>query len=77
TIDEKLTQARERRPAYVTPSLAKIARINANAAMPHYRATQAEQTQKEGEGKIFIDSGGQNLGPPTDNTRMVANGTPT
>ncbi|RRV05783.1 aminopeptidase P family protein [Pseudomonas sp. v388] len=76
TIDEKLTQARERRPGYVSPSFATIAGFNANGAMPHYRATEAEHAQIEGDGLLLIDSGGQYLGGTTDITRMVAVGTP-
>lgn len=76
TIDEKLTQARERRPGYVSPSFATIAGFNANGAMPHYRATEAEYAQIEGDGLLLIDSGGQYLGGTTDITRMVAIGTP-
>lgn len=76
TIDEKLTQARERRPGYVSPSFATIAGFNANGAMPHYRATEAEHAQIKGDGLLLIDSGGQYLGGTTDITRMVAVGTP-
>lgn len=76
TIDEKLTQARERRPGYVSPSFATIAGFNANGAMPHYRATEAEHAQIEGDGLLLIDSGGQYLGGTTDITRMVPVGTP-
>ncbi|KEZ67370.1 peptidase M24, partial [Pseudomonas syringae pv. syringae FF5] len=76
TIDEKLTQARERRPGYVSPSFATIAGFNANGAMPHYRATEAEHARIEGDGLLLIDSGGQYLGGTTDITRMVAIGTP-
>jgi Xaa-Pro aminopeptidase len=76
TIDEKLTQARERRPGYVSPSFATIAGFNANGAMPHYRATETEYAQIEGDGLLLIDSGGQYLGGTTDITRMVAIGTP-
>ncbi|SHM93677.1 Xaa-Pro aminopeptidase [Pseudomonas asturiensis] len=76
TIDEHLTQARERRPGYISPSFATIAGFNANGAMPHYRATEAEHAQIEGDGLLLIDSGGQYLGGTTDITRMVAIGTP-
>ncbi|MCD5992703.1 aminopeptidase P family protein [Pseudomonas sp. CDFA 602] len=77
TIDEVLTQARERRPGYVSPSFATIAGFNANGAMPHYRATEGEHSQIEGDGLLLIDSGGQYPGGTTDITRMVAIGTPT
>ncbi|GAB7527851.1 aminopeptidase P family protein [Pseudomonas sp. 3A(2025)] len=75
-IDEELAEARQRRPGYVCPSFATIAGFNANGAMPHYRATEAEHAQIEGNGLLLIDSGGQYLGGTTDITRMVAVGEP-
>ncbi|MBJ7370344.1 MAG: aminopeptidase P family protein [Pseudomonas sp.] len=77
TIDEKLTAARERRPDYVSLSFNTIAAFNANGAMPHYHATEAEHALIEGDGLLLIDSGGQYLGGTTDITRMVPVGTPT
>lgn len=76
TIDEKLGQARQRRPGYICPSFATIAGFNGNGAMPHYRATPQEYAQIEGDGLLLIDSGGQYLGGTTDITRMVPVGTP-
>ncbi|WNW09657.1 aminopeptidase P family protein [Pseudomonas sp. DTU_2021_1001937_2_SI_NGA_ILE_001] len=76
TIDEQLGEARKRRPGYVCPSFATIAGFNANGAMPHYRATEAEHAQIEGDGLLLIDSGGQYLGGTTDITRMVPVGQP-
>jgi Xaa-Pro aminopeptidase len=77
TIDEKLSAARAKRPGYVSQSFATIAGFNGNGAMPHYRATQEEHAQIEGDGLLLIDSGGQYLGGTTDITRMVPVGTPT
>ncbi|RAU47302.1 MULTISPECIES: aminopeptidase P family protein [unclassified Pseudomonas] len=77
TIDEKLGAARAKRPGYISQSFATIAGFNANGAMPHYRATEAEHAQIEGNGLLLIDSGGQYLGGTTDITRMVPIGTPT
>ncbi|MGI3747245.1 MAG: aminopeptidase P family protein [Janthinobacterium lividum] len=77
TIDEKLSAARARRPGYVSQSFATIAGFNGNGAMPHYRATEEEHAQVEGDGLLLIDSGGQYLGGTTDITRMVPIGTPT
>ncbi|AZY48655.1 aminopeptidase P family protein [Bordetella avium] len=77
TIDEQITQARARRPGYISPSFATIAGFNANGAMPHYRATEASHAVIEGDGLLLIDSGGQYLGGTTDITRVVAVGTPT
>lgn len=76
TIDEKLGAARERRPGYISPSFATIAGFNGNGAMPHYRATEQEHAQIEGDGLLLIDSGGQYLGGTTDITRMVPIGQP-
>ncbi|SDU98516.1 aminopeptidase P family protein [Pseudomonas mucidolens] len=76
TIDEHLTAARARRPGYVSLSFNTIAAFNANGAMPHYHATQAEHAVIEGDGLLLIDSGGQYLGGTTDITRMVPIGTP-
>jgi len=76
TIDVQLGQARARRPGYVSQSFATIAGFNGNGAMPHYRATEAEHAQIEGDGLLLIDSGGQYLGGTTDITRMVPIGTP-
>lgn len=76
SIDLHLGQARARRPGYVSQSFATIAGFNANGAMPHYRATEQEHAQIEGDGLLLIDSGGQYLGGTTDITRMVPIGTP-
>jgi Xaa-Pro aminopeptidase len=77
TIDDKLSAARARRPGYISQSFATIAGFNGNGAMPHYRATEEEHAQIEGDGLLLIDSGGQYLGGTTDITRMVPIGTPT
>ena len=55
TIDEKLAEARARRPGYVGPSFATIAAFNANGAMPHYRATPESHATIEGDGLLLID----------------------
>jgi len=70
TIDEKLAEARARRPGHVGPSFATIAAFNANGAMPHYRATPESHATIEGDGLLLIDSGAQYLGGTTDITRM-------
>ncbi|MGL6070975.1 aminopeptidase family protein P, partial [Craterilacuibacter sp.] len=76
TIDDRLSAARARRPAYVCPSFGTIAGFNANGALPHYRATLEAHSVISGDGLLLIDSGGQYLGGTTDITRMVAIGTP-
>jgi len=75
-VDVHLTQARARQPGFVSPSFPTIAAFNANAAMPHYRASPASCAVIEGNGLLLIDSGGQYHGGTTDITRMVAVGQP-
>lgn len=76
TVDLHLTQARARRPGFVSLSFATIAAFNANGAMPHYRATQHSHAMIEGDGLLLIDSGGQYLSGTTDITRMIPVGNP-
>jgi len=75
-VDTHLTQARARRPGFVSPSFPTIAAFNANAAMPHYRASAQSHAVMQGDGLLLIDSGGQYQGGTTDITRMVAVGQP-
>ncbi|SHH42969.1 aminopeptidase P family protein [Massilia sp. CF038] len=75
-IDGAITEARARRPGFVSPSFATIAGFNANGAVIHYRAQAGTDAVIEGDGLLLIDSGGQYLGGTTDITRMVAVGTP-
>jgi Xaa-Pro aminopeptidase len=70
TVDEKLTAARARRPGFVGLSFSTIAGFNANAAMPHYRASAASHAVIDGDGLLLIDSGAQYLGGTTDITRV-------
>ncbi len=75
TIDREIRAARARRPGYLGPSFSTIAGWNANAAMPHYRATEESHAKIEGSGLLLIDSGGQYPGGTTDITRVVPVGT--
>jgi Xaa-Pro aminopeptidase len=70
TIDEKITEARARRPGFAGRSFATIAGFNANGALNHYRAAPATAAVIEGDGLLLIDSGGQYLGGTTDITRV-------
>jgi Xaa-Pro aminopeptidase len=76
TIDEKLTEARSRRPGFVSRSFATIAGFKANGALNHYRADVATAAVIEGDGLLLIDSGGQYLGGTTDITRVWPIGNP-
>ncbi|MFA5663524.1 M24 family metallopeptidase [Castellaniella sp.] len=76
-VDARITEARSRRPGFVSPSFATIAGFNANGAMPHYRATRQAHARIQGQGLLLIDSGGQYLGGTTDITRVVPVGEPT
>jgi Xaa-Pro aminopeptidase len=75
-IDTHICAARERRDGFVSPSFGTIAGFNANGAVMHYRATEANHAEIEGDGLLLIDSGGQYLGGTTDITRVVPVGTP-
>ncbi|MFN7779799.1 MAG: aminopeptidase P family protein [Betaproteobacteria bacterium] len=82
TIDERITEARARRPGFVCPSFATIAAFNANGALPHYRATEDSHATictrgLTGHGLLLIDSGGQYEHGTTDITRVVPVGTTT
>ncbi len=70
TVDERLSEARARRPGFVGLSFSTIAGFNGNGAMPHYRATDESHAVIEGDGLLLIDSGGQYLGGTTDITRV-------
>jgi Xaa-Pro aminopeptidase len=71
TIAEKLLEARQRQPHFITPSFGTIAGFNPNGAMPHYRATKESHAVIEGEGLLLVDSGGQYLNGTTDITRVL------
>jgi Xaa-Pro aminopeptidase len=76
TIDEKITDARARRPGFVCASFPTIAGFNANGALPHYRATDEAhaligEPGRTGDGLLLIDSGGQYPFGTTDITRVV------
>lgn len=75
-IDEWVTSQRARVPHFVSRSFATIAAFGANAAMPHYHASETTCARIEGDGLLLIDSGGQYLGGTTDITRMVPIGKP-
>jgi Xaa-Pro aminopeptidase len=75
-IDRHITQARARRPGFVSPSFATIAGFNANGAIIHYRAQEGSCATIDGDGLLLIDSGGQYLGGTTDITRVVPVGQP-
>jgi Xaa-Pro aminopeptidase len=76
TLDERVTEARARRPGFVCPSFATIAAFNANGALPHYRATEDSHATLctrglIGNGLLLLDSGGQYEHGTTDITRVV------
>ena len=66
--------ARATQTDFVGESFATVAAYQANAAMPHYRATRSSHSPLKNRGLLLIDSGGQYLGGTTDITRMLALG---
>lgn len=73
-VDAKLRALRAAQPGFVSESFATIAGYQANAALPHYRATKAAHAELQAHGMLLIDSGAQYLGGTTDITRVWALG---
>ena len=73
-VDEKLRELRAQQPGFVSESFSTIAGYQANAALPHYRATPESHSELKPLGMLLVDSGAQYLGGTTDITRMWALG---
>ena len=73
-VDTLLYEERSVQPGYVGKSFATIAGYQANGALPHYQATEAQHSALQPKGLLLIDSGGQYLGGTTDITRVLALG---
>src|SRR5579885_203710 len=73
-VDAKLRELRAQQPGFISESFATIAGYQANAALPHYRATPESHAELKPGGMLLIDSGAQYLGGTTDITRMWALG---
>jgi Xaa-Pro aminopeptidase len=76
-VDAKLRELRSQQPGFVSESFSTIAGYEANAALPHYRATPEHHSPLQAQGMLLIDSGGQYLGGTTDITRVWALGATT
>lgn len=73
-VDAKLRELRSQQPGFVSESFSTIAGYQANAALPHYRATPQSHSELKPRGLLLIDSGAQYLGGTTDITRVWALG---
>jgi Xaa-Pro aminopeptidase len=73
----RLDGERTRDPLYRGPSFATISAAGPNAALPHYRLTDATNRVLGVEPIYLVDSGGQYFDATTDVTRTVALGAPT
>jgi Xaa-Pro aminopeptidase len=71
-----LEAERRRDPLYRGPSFETISAAGPNAALPHYRVTEATNRTLERDSLYLVDSGGQYLDATTDITRTVAVGEP-
>ncbi len=69
-VDAKLRELRSQQPGFISESFATIAGYQANAALPHYRATAESHAELKPLGMLLIDSGAQYLGGTTDITRV-------
>ncbi|HJU26333.1 MAG TPA: aminopeptidase P family N-terminal domain-containing protein, partial [Rhodanobacteraceae bacterium] len=65
-VDAKLRELRAQQPGFVSESFATIAGYEANAALPHYRATPGSHAELQPRGMLLVDSGAQYLGGTTD-----------
>ncbi|WP_308570117.1 aminopeptidase P family protein [uncultured Haemophilus sp.] len=75
-IDGMLLASRRLVPHFISHSFGTIAAFNANAALPHYSASEQHSAQITGNGLLLIDCGGQYQGGTTDITRVSPIGTP-
>ena len=72
----RLDNERARDPLHRGPSFETISAAGPNAALPHYRLTDASNRVLGREPIYLVDSGGQYLDATTDITRTVAVGAP-
>jgi Xaa-Pro aminopeptidase len=73
----RLEAERRQDPLFRGPSFETISAASANAALPHYRVTDASNRVIEAGSLYLVDSGGQYLDATTDITRTIAVGEPT
>ncbi|MCD8282582.1 MAG: aminopeptidase P family protein [Prevotella sp.] len=70
-VDERLTAFRAEQELFCGLSFDTIAAYGAHAAIVHYEATPATDTELKPEGFLLIDSGAQYLDGTTDITRTI------
>ncbi|MBS0432037.1 MAG: aminopeptidase P family protein [Proteobacteria bacterium] len=73
-VDVELRELRAQQPGFISESFSTIAGYQANAALPHYRATPESHAELQPRGMLLIDSGAQYFGGTTDITRVWAPG---
>jgi Xaa-Pro aminopeptidase len=73
----RLDDERRRDPLYRGPSFETISAAGPNAALPHYRVTDASNRVLGRDPIYLVDSGGQYFDATTDVTRTIAVGAPT
>ena len=74
SVTDKLLELRKEQEGFVEPSFDTICAYRENAAMMHYKATEASHAVLEPRDLLLIDSGGQYLEGTTDITRTFALG---
>ena len=72
----RLETERRQDPLFRGPSFETISAAGPNAALPHYRVTEASNRLIEPGSLYLVDSGGQYLDATTDITRTIAVGEP-
>ena len=74
SVADKLLELRREQAGFTQPSFDTICAYRANAAMMHYKATEASHAVLEPRDLLLIDSGGQYYEGTTDITRTFALG---
>lgn len=74
SVADKLLDLRREQAGFTQPSFDTICAYRANAAMMHYKATEASHAVLEPRDLLLIDSGGQYYEGTTDITRTFALG---
>lgn len=74
TVTEELERLRRQDPLYIEASFSTISAYGPNAAMMHYQATAADNTDLEARGLYLVDCGAQMWDGTTDITRTIALG---
>ena len=77
SLSARLREFRAEQDGFVGESFDTIAGYREHGALPHYKATEASNSELQPDGLLLVDSGGQYRTGTTDITRVVTLGNPT